>query len=77
MRIIAFLAILAAAGFAACGGDSMTSPSGSGRLSLMIKDSPYSDAKALLVTFSRIEMGKAGLRSCPSAIPPRRRAHAI
>jgi hypothetical protein len=28
MRIIAVLAILAAAGFVACGGDSMTSPSG-------------------------------------------------
>ena len=53
MRMIAVLAILGAAGLAACGGDSVTSPSGSGRLSLMIKDSPYSDAKALLVTFEQ------------------------
>jgi hypothetical protein len=60
MRIIAILAILAAAGFAACGGDSMTSPSGSGRLSLMIKDSPYSDAKALLVTFSEVTAHRDG-----------------
>src|SRR6185503_8957173 len=60
MRIIAVLAILAAAGFAACGGDSMTSPSGNGRLSLMIKDSPYSDAKALLVTFSEVTAHRDG-----------------
>jgi hypothetical protein len=60
MRIIAVLAILAAAGSAACGGDSMTSPSGTGRLSLMIKDSPYSDAKALLVTFSEVTAHRDG-----------------
>jgi hypothetical protein len=60
MRIIAVLAVLAAAGFAACGSDSMTSPSGTGRLSLMIKDSPYSDAKALLVTFSEVTAHRDG-----------------
>lgn len=62
MRIIAVLAIVAAAGigFIACGGDSVTSPSGTGRLSLMIKDSPYSDAKALLVTFSEVTAHRAG-----------------
>jgi hypothetical protein len=60
MRIIAVLAIVAAAGLAACGGDSVTSPSGSGRLSLMIKDSPYSDAKALLVTFSEVTAHRDG-----------------
>jgi hypothetical protein len=55
MRTIAVFAVVAAVGVAmACGGDSVTSPSGSGRLSLMIKDSPYSDAKALLVTFSEV-----------------------
>jgi hypothetical protein len=36
----------------ACGGPA--SPSGTGTLNLMIKDSPYSDAKALLVTFSEV-----------------------
>ena len=38
----------------------MTSPSGNGRLSLMIKDSPYSDAKALLVTFSEVTAHRDG-----------------
>jgi Domain of unknown function (DUF4382) len=61
MRIKAVLAILAAAGIAAaCGGDSVVSPSGNGRLSLMIKDSPYSDAKALLVTFSDVTAHRSG-----------------
>ena len=36
------------------------SPSGNGRLSLMIKDSPYSDAKALLVTFSDVTAHRSG-----------------
>ena|SRR5688572_3154689 len=60
MRIIAVLAIVAAAGIAACGGDSVTSPSGTGRLNLMITDSPYSDARALLVTFSEVTAHRAG-----------------
>jgi hypothetical protein len=59
MRIIAVLAILAAAGLAACG-DSVVSPSGNGRLSLMIKDTPYSDARALLVTFSEVTAHRDG-----------------
>lgn len=59
MRIIAILAIVATAGIAACG-DSVTSPSGNGNLSLMIKDSPYSDAKALLVTFSEVTAHRSG-----------------
>jgi hypothetical protein len=60
MRMLAVLVILAAAGAMACGGDSVTSPSGTGRLSLMIKDSPYSDAKALLVTFSEVTAHRDG-----------------
>lgn len=60
MRIIAVLSILATAIVAGCGGDSVMSPSGSGRLSLMIKDSPYSDAKALLVTFSEVTAHRDG-----------------
>jgi hypothetical protein len=34
-----------------CGG-STTSPSGTGTLTVMVQDSPFTDAKALLVTFS-------------------------
>jgi Domain of unknown function (DUF4382) len=60
MRIIAVLSILATAIAAGCGGDSVMSPSGSGRLSLMIKDSPYSDAKAVLVTFSEVTAHRDG-----------------
>ena len=37
-----------------CGGTN--SPSGTGSLNLMLKDSPYSDAKSLLVTFSDVSV---------------------
>ena len=60
MRMIAVLAILVAACGSACGDDSVMSPSGSGRLSLMIKDTPYSDARALLVTFSEVTAHRDG-----------------
>lgn len=60
MRILAVLAITAAVGAAACGGDSVVAPSGSGRLSLMIRDTPYSDARALLVTFSEVTAHRSG-----------------
>jgi hypothetical protein len=60
MRIIAVLAILVTAAAAACGGDSVVSPSGNGNLSLMIKDTPYSDARALLVTFSEVTAHRSG-----------------
>jgi hypothetical protein len=60
MRIIVVLAILAAAAVTACDGDSVVSPSGNGRLSLMIKDSPFSDARALLVTFSEVTAHRSG-----------------
>lgn len=59
MRIIAGLALAAAVCVAACG-DSVVSPSGNGRLSLMIKDTPYSDARALLVTFSEVTAHRDG-----------------
>ncbi len=58
--MIAVLAILVAACGSACGDDSVMSPSGSGRLSLMIKDTPYSDARALLVTFSEVTAHRDG-----------------
>ena len=45
-----FLAVVSVFG---CGG-APTSPSGTATLSLRIKDSPYTDAQALLVTFSTV-----------------------
>jgi hypothetical protein len=55
MRFITALAVAATlAASYACGG-SPTGPSGgSGTLTLMLKDSPYTDAKSLLVTFSEV-----------------------
>ena len=77
MRTIAVLSILAAGVIAAsCGGDSVMSPSGSGRLSLMIKDTSHSDAKALLVTFSEVTahgLGRAVFPGCRLAAQPPRR----
>jgi hypothetical protein len=54
MRWITTLTLAAAVAVAtyACGGPA--SPSGSGTLNLRITDSPYSDAKAVLVTFSEV-----------------------
>src|SRR3954471_15171666 len=40
---------------AACGG-SPAGPSSTGSLRMMLKDSPYSDAKSLLVTFSDVSV---------------------
>ena len=55
---IALAAVLAAV--AACGGTSPTSPSGgSSSLSIMLKDSPFSDAKSLLVTFSDVSVHRS------------------
>jgi hypothetical protein len=55
MRLLAVLGIATVLGGAvACGGSN--SPSGSGSLNVMIKDTPYSDAKSLLVTFSDVSV---------------------
>jgi hypothetical protein len=55
MRGIIALAIgVAALASYACGGDNPASPSGAGNLRLMITDSPYGDAKSVLVTFSEV-----------------------
>ena len=55
MRLVAVLGIATMlTGAAACGGSN--SPSGSGSLNVMLKDSPYSDAKSLLVTFSDVSV---------------------
>jgi len=45
--------------FAACT-SSPSSPSGGSNLTVMLKDSPYSDAKALLVTFSEVSAHVSG-----------------
>jgi len=51
--LIAVVAGVAVVGSYACGSNP-ASPSGAGTLRLMITDSPYSDAKAVLVTFSEV-----------------------
>jgi hypothetical protein len=51
---ISLAATLAAIASFGCGSGSPSSPSGAGSLRLMITDSPYSDAKAVLVTFSEV-----------------------
>lgn len=56
--IRAALTILVAA-VAACGGGTSTSPSG-GNAVVMLGDSPFSDAKAVLVTFSEVSAHKSG-----------------
>ena len=58
MRWPLVLALAAAVTASACGG-SDTSPSGSGTLRVMLKDSPFTDAKALLVTFSEVDVHKS------------------
>jgi hypothetical protein len=45
---------LTAGAASACGGSN--NPSGTGSLNVMLKDSPYSDAKSLLVTFSDVSV---------------------
>jgi len=56
MRVIFAAIVACTVSAAACGGsNSPTSPSGtSGVLNLMLKDSPFSDAKSVLVTFSEV-----------------------
>jgi hypothetical protein len=55
MRWILALAVGAAAVAShACGSDNPAAPSDAGNLRLMITDSPYSDAKSVLVTFSEV-----------------------
>ena len=55
MRLAVVIGIASVlAGAVGCGGSN--GPSGSGSLSVMLKDSPYSDAKSLLVTFSDVSV---------------------
>jgi hypothetical protein len=59
MRLVAATGIaLTLAAAVACGG-SPSGPSGTGSLSVMLKDSPYSDANALLVTFTDVSVHKS------------------
>ena len=58
-------ALLAAACAAGCGSGSATSPSGdgsgaAGRATIMLQDSPFSDAKSVLVTFSEVSVHLCG-----------------
>ncbi len=61
MRALTLVLLVAAVTCASCG-DSVVSPSdsGAGTLNLFLTDSPYSDAKALLVTFSEATAHRAG-----------------
>jgi hypothetical protein len=57
----ALLVVAVALTWASCGSSSPSSPSSAGStLNVMIKDSPYSDAKALLVTFSEVSAHVSG-----------------
>jgi hypothetical protein len=56
MKIL-IVAVASAGASYACGGPA--APSGTGTLNLRITDSPYSDAKALLVTFSEVSAHKS------------------
>ena len=55
MRWPLVVALTAGIAASACGG-SDTGPSGSGTLRMTLKDSPFSDAKALLVTFADVSV---------------------
>ena len=60
--------VLAAASMAGCGSSTPTAPSGgdtagptgAGRATIMLQDSPFSDAKAVLVTFSDVSVHMSG-----------------
>lgn len=60
MRWPLVVALTAGIAASACGG-SGTGPSGSGTLRMMLTDSPFRDAKALLVTFSEVDVHKSDI----------------
>lgn len=59
MRLVTALALAAALAAAAACGSSPSSPSTGGTLNIALKDSPFSDAKSLLVTFSEVDAHKS------------------
>jgi hypothetical protein len=61
MRALTSALLVAAVICASCG-DSVTSPSetGTGTLNLFLTDGPFSDARAILVTFSEVTVHRAG-----------------
>lgn len=60
MRSTLAIALAAAATMMACSGSSTTGPTSTpSTLNVMLKDSPFSDAKSLLVTFSEVSVHKA------------------
>lgn len=70
MRYLFAFACVAALGLSACGESSPSGPSGgSGTLNLRITDSPFSDAKAVLVTISELQAHRedAGWETVPFA----------
>ncbi len=61
MRISISLITVALVATIACGGNSATSPStNASTLNVILKDTPFSDAKALLVTFSTVSVHVTG-----------------
>jgi hypothetical protein len=54
------LVVAAVAFTASCGGKSPANPTGTGNLSMMITDSPFTDAKAVFVTFSEVKVSTDG-----------------
>ena len=54
-----FVSVFGLFGLAACN-DSPTSPDSSGNFRLMVKDSPFSDAKSVLVTFTGVSVHRDG-----------------
>ena len=59
MKILKIGILAAALGVMACG-DSSTTPTDTGSLRVMLKDSPFADAKAVLVTFTEVSAHLGG-----------------
>jgi hypothetical protein len=61
MRFLLFGVFISVLGLAACGDDSPTSPdTTSGNFRVMLKDSPFNDAKAVLITFTDVSAHRSG-----------------